>query len=162
MDNKLLTLEEALHQRENLRELGRTLVFTNGCFDLLHPGHLSYLAEAKHLGNALFVGLNSDSSARGLKGPKRPVNNEKDRALMLSGLYMVDAVVIFSEDTPVKLIEALKPDILVKGGDWAVKDIAGGEFTLSRGGKVLSLPFLPGYSSTALINKIAEAYGKVP
>jgi D-beta-D-heptose 7-phosphate kinase/D-beta-D-heptose 1-phosphate adenosyltransferase len=157
MPSKLLTLEEALILREKLRERGQTLVFTNGCFDILHPGHVCSLEDAKSQGGALFVGLNSDESARRLKGPQRPVNTEADRALMLSGLEATDAVIIFSEDTPLKLIEALQPDVLAKGGDWRPEDVVGGPETLARGGKVLSIPYRSGYSTTALISRIQSA-----
>jgi rfaE bifunctional protein nucleotidyltransferase chain/domain len=158
MKIKLNSLKEALVKREALKEQGQTLVFTNGCFDILHPGHLSYLSQARALGDALFIGLNSDESTKRLKGPKRPLNNEMDRAFMLSGLYMVDEVIIFSEDSPLNLIEALKPDVLVKGGDWQLDNIVGGKETIARGGKALSLPFLPGYSTTELIYRIVEVY----
>jgi D-beta-D-heptose 7-phosphate kinase/D-beta-D-heptose 1-phosphate adenosyltransferase len=158
MNTKILTLPEAIAKREAIREASGTLVFTNGCFDILHPGHLSYLAEARALGDALFVGLNSDESTRRLKGPKRPVNNERDRAYMLSGLYMVDAVVIFEEDTPFNLVEALKPDVVSKGGDWMTEEIVGGKETVARGGKVVSLPFAQGYSTTELIYRVIRAY----
>ncbi|MDR2405546.1 MAG: D-glycero-beta-D-manno-heptose 1-phosphate adenylyltransferase [Deltaproteobacteria bacterium] len=158
MKIKLNSLKEALVKREQLAEAGGSLVFTNGCFDLLHPGHLSYLSQARALGDALFIGLNSDDSTKRLKGPKRPVNNEMDRAYMLSGLYMVDSVIIFPEDTPLTLIEALKPDVVVKGGDWTVDNIVGGRETIARGGKAVSLPFLPGFSTTELIYRIVEVY----
>jgi rfaE bifunctional protein nucleotidyltransferase chain/domain len=133
---------------------------TNGCFDLLHPGHLKYLAEARALGDHLLAALNSDSSIRRLKGPRRPVRPQADRAQMLAGLEMVDSVVIFEEDTPSELIEKLRPDILVKGGDWPADQIAGGPQTLARGGRVLSLSLLDGYSTTNLIDRILDVYGR--
>ncbi|MDR2612145.1 MAG: D-glycero-beta-D-manno-heptose 1-phosphate adenylyltransferase [Deltaproteobacteria bacterium] len=158
--SKLLPLPEACGLRESLRRRGGTLVFTNGCFDLLHPGHLDYLARARGLGTALYVGLNSDASVRRLgKGPERPVCPEGDRALMLSGLSMIDAVIIFDEDTPLELIRRLEPDVLVKGGDWRQEDIVGSLEVLTRGGRVHSLPLLPGYSTTSLVERIRGSGG---
>jgi rfaE bifunctional protein nucleotidyltransferase chain/domain len=161
MKSKLLTLPEAKEKRAELKKKGASLVFTNGCFDILHPGHLSYLSEARALGGALFIGLNSDDSARRLKGPSRPVNTELDRAFMLSGLFMTDGVVLFADDTPLALIEALEPDIVVKGGDWPVEGIVGGKETIARGGKALSLPFEQGYSTTDLISRIIESHERL-
>ncbi|MFH1853779.1 MAG: D-glycero-beta-D-manno-heptose 1-phosphate adenylyltransferase [Candidatus Omnitrophota bacterium] len=133
------------------------IVFTNGCFDILHPGHVDYLSKAKALGDILIVGLNSDSSVRKLKGKCRPITPQNDRARVLSALESVDFVVIFSEPTPIRLIKALRPDVLVKGGDWAVKDIVGADFVQSRGGTVKSLPYLKGYSTKSIINKIKKS-----
>ncbi|MDR2353296.1 MAG: D-glycero-beta-D-manno-heptose 1-phosphate adenylyltransferase [Deltaproteobacteria bacterium] len=154
--SKLLDPEKALIIREELQKANKLYVFTNGCFDILHPGHLDYLASARALGDYLLVGLNGDASIRRLKGPVRPVNSEEDRAIMLSGLFMVDGVVIFSEDTPLELINYLNPDILVKGGDWGVDKIVGGKETIARGGKVISLPFVKGYSTSSLIKRIVD------
>ena len=140
-----------------LRANGKRIVFTNGCFDILHAGHVDYLSRAKRLGDILVVGLNSDSSVKKIKGKSRPVNKERDRAKVLSFLYCVDYISIFSEPTPERLIKELKPDILVKGGDWKIKDIAGGRFVMSYGGKVKRIPFVKGYSTTALIKKIEGA-----
>lgn len=155
---KIMTLTQALERRRDLACSGKSLVFTNGCFDLLHPGHLRYLTEARSLGDCLLVGLNSDRSVGAIKtpcgGPPRPICPEKVRAEMLAGLVMVDAVVIFEEDTPLDLIKTLEPDVLVKGGDWWVESIVGGDFVVGRGGKVLSLPLAPGFSSTAIIERI--------
>ncbi|MDR1036872.1 MAG: D-glycero-beta-D-manno-heptose 1-phosphate adenylyltransferase [Deltaproteobacteria bacterium] len=156
---KLISPEEASARRSGIRERGGALVFTNGCFDILHPGHLDYLARARELGSELFVGLNSDASVSRLKGPRRPVNNEGARALMLSGLWMVDAVVIFGEDTPLKLIRFLMPDVLAKGGDWKPEAIVGGPEVIAAGGRVMSLPFLEGYSTTSIIARILAADG---
>ncbi|MDR1165238.1 MAG: D-glycero-beta-D-manno-heptose 1-phosphate adenylyltransferase [Deltaproteobacteria bacterium] len=158
LQSKLLDAPQALSARRETLERGQTLVFTNGCFDILHAGHLNYLSQARGLGDFLWVGLNSDASVRRLKGPRRPINNEADRALMLSGLAVVDAVILFDEDDPLRLILSLKPDILVKGGDWPPEKIVGGRETLARGGKVLSLPLTPGQSTTNLIQKILETY----
>ena len=157
--DKILTVDQAVRRREELSSSGRTMVFTNGCFDLLHSGHLAYLSEAKALGDFLLVGLNGDLSVRRLKGPERPVRDERERALMLAALVMVDGVTIFGEDTPLALIEAVKPDFLVKGGDWACGDIVGGPETLARGGQVRSLTLKRGWSTTALIERILAAYG---
>ncbi len=155
--SKIMRLPEALLWRQRLAADGYRLVFTNGCFDLLHPGHLRYLAEAKSLGQALLVGLNSDRSITALKGPERPICPQAVRAEMLAGLAAVDAVVIFDELTPLKLIEALKPDILVKGGDWAVENMVGAKEVLAAGGQVKSLSLAEGFSSTALIERIKAA-----
>jgi D-beta-D-heptose 7-phosphate kinase/D-beta-D-heptose 1-phosphate adenosyltransferase len=159
---KILTLEGAIETKLHLTDSGQKMVFTNGCFDLLHPGHLRYLDQARSLGDYLFVGLNSDESIRRLKGPGRPVRNQDERAEMLAGLTMVDGLAIFDEDTPLAMILALKPDFLVKGGDWAVGDIVGGQEVLSYGGQVRSLTLEKGYSTTALIEKIAKAGGPGP
>jgi rfaE bifunctional protein nucleotidyltransferase chain/domain len=144
----------ALWVRE-LQATGKQAVFTNGCFDLLHPGHVSYLEQARSLGDALIVGLNTDASVTRLaKGPGRPVMPETDRARVLAALACVDRVVLFDEDTPLALITLLNPDILVKGGDYPLHTIVGREVVLGRGGLVLALPFLSGYSTTALIDRI--------
>jgi rfaE bifunctional protein nucleotidyltransferase chain/domain len=130
------------------------VVFTNGCFDILHVGHTRYLRDARALGDLLVVGLNSDASVRRLKGPQRPIQVESDRAELLASLTMVDFVVVFDEDTPDAVIEKISPDILVKGGDWPVEKIAGSKFVLAKGGEVKSLPFHPGHSTTSLIERI--------
>ena len=131
-----------------------TLVFTNGVFDILHAGHVQYLERAAQLGTHLIVALNSDASVRKLKGPTRPVNPLKDRMRVLAGLEAVSFVTSFSSNTPLSLIQKIKPDILCKGGDWQVKDIVGADFVLDRGGKVYSLPFLKGRSTTKVIDII--------
>lgn len=135
----------------------KKVVFTNGCFDLLHVGHVRYLQEAKALGDLLIVGLNSDSSVSKLKGPDRPVQNQEDRKEILSALKCVDYVVIFDEETPLKLIETVKPDVLVKGGDWTVDKIVGSQFVLSNGGQVKSLPFHQGRSTSSIIQKVLKS-----
>jgi rfaE bifunctional protein nucleotidyltransferase chain/domain len=137
-----------------LRESGGRLVFTNGCFDLLHPGHVSYLEAARSLGDALVVGLNSDASVRRLKGSERPINPEGDRAAMLAALRAVDAVVIFDEDTPVRLLREVSPAVYVKGGDYRVEDLPEADVAREIGAEVELLPFEPGYSTTALIERI--------
>ena len=132
------------------------LVFTNGCFDILHVGHSRYLAQARALGNALVVGLNSDDSVRRLKGKERPVVPCEERREMLLALKAVDYVIIFDEDTPQKLIEQVRPDVLVKGGDWPVEKIVGHEFVQSYGGTVKSLPYIPGASTTDIIARVKK------
>ena len=134
-----------------------TVVFTNGCFDLLHAGHIDLLRRAKKLGTRLVVGINSDESVRKIKGPDRPFTSQDERAELLSAISVVDEVVIFDEPTPERLIKDLKPDILVKGGDWKVDEIIGSDFVLASGGQVVSLPFLDGYSSSLIVDKIRGA-----
>ncbi len=136
------------------RAAGEKVVFTNGCFDLLHYGHLHYLADARDLADRLVVGLNSASSVRRLKGPTRPINDELTRTHLLAALEGVDMVVIFEDDTPLELIHLVRPDILVKGGDWKPEQIVGSDFVLAQGGQVLSLPFVTGYSTTNIEQKI--------
>jgi rfaE bifunctional protein nucleotidyltransferase chain/domain len=153
--DKLSAWEDAARWVRSLQAQGRKVVFTNGCFDLLHPGHVAYLEEARSLGDALVVGVNTDASAARLrKGPGRPVTPEHDRARVLAALACVDRVVLFGEDTPLALITALGPDVLVKGGDYALGEIVGREVVEARGGRVLALPFVPGYSTTQLIDRI--------
>lgn len=130
------------------------IVFTNGCFDLVHPGHVAYLDAARRLGDRLVVGLNTDASVRRLKGPSRPLVAEHDRALVIAALAAVDVVTLFDEDTPAELISALQPDVLVKGGDYARADIVGRDTVEARGGEVHVIPYLPGYSTTELIRQI--------
>ncbi|MAX66480.1 MAG: D-glycero-beta-D-manno-heptose 1-phosphate adenylyltransferase [Bacteriovoracaceae bacterium] len=141
--------QQFLSERKN-----KKVVFTNGCFDILHRGHISYLNEAKSLGDILVLGLNSDESVKRLKGPTRPVNNEQDRKFVLENLKSIDYVFIFTEDTPYNLISKIKPDILVKGGDWKIDQIVGSDIVLSYGGEVKSLNFIDGFSTTKTINKI--------
>ena len=136
------------------QQMGHEVVFTNGCFDVLHVGHIHYLAEAKSLGKYLVVGINGDDSVRRLKGADRPYNHQMDRALLLAALEMVDAVTIFDQDTPLELITHLSPDLLVKGGDYTVDQIVGAAHVLSRGGQVHSLQFVEGYSTSKMAEKI--------
>lgn len=138
----------------SLRAGGRRIVFTNGVFDILHPGHVRYLQQARALGDALIVGLNADASVRRNKGPERPVNDEQERAEILAALECVDAVVIFGEDTPADIIKAIQPDILVKGADWAEDAIVGRETVEARGGKVVRVPIEQGFSTTGIVEKI--------
>lgn len=152
---KVLALPALRRRLAGHRRAGQRIVFTNGVFDLLHPGHVRYLRAARRLGDLLVVGLNSDRSVRRLaKGPERPVVRERDRAEVLAALEMVDYVVIFGQDTPYELIEALRPDVLVKGGDWTVDRIVGADLVQARGGTVESLRFAPGYSTTGIVRKI--------
>ncbi|MBT5419524.1 MAG: D-glycero-beta-D-manno-heptose 1-phosphate adenylyltransferase [Candidatus Cloacimonetes bacterium] len=156
MNNKLKTWEEITDISRKLKEQSKTIVFTNGCFDILHAGHAKYLAEAKKLGNILILGLNSDSSVKRLKGNDRPVNNEQDRAVVLSALCSVSYIVVFDEDTPYELINNIKPNILVKGGDWKPEDIVGHDIVSSYNGRVMSLSFIEGKSTTDIVNKLRE------
>jgi D-beta-D-heptose 7-phosphate kinase/D-beta-D-heptose 1-phosphate adenosyltransferase len=149
-----LTLPDLEKRLAQWRIIGNTVVFTNGCFDILHAGHIASLTEAAQHGDILIVGLNADASIKGLKGANRPVNDENARALLLASLVMVDAVVLFSEPTPLELILSIKPDVLVKGGDYKVEDIAGAKEILSWGGKVIINPIVEGFSTTSIINKI--------
>jgi D-beta-D-heptose 7-phosphate kinase/D-beta-D-heptose 1-phosphate adenosyltransferase len=151
---EILSWTQAADRRKSLAEAGRTLVFTNGCFDLLHPGHLRYLAEARALGDCLLVGLNSDRSVRALKGPARPILGEAVRAEMLAGLAAVDAVTLFDQPTPLELITLLAPDVLVKGGDWSPDKIVGADVVSGRGGIVKSLSLAEGFSTTGLLELI--------
>jgi D-beta-D-heptose 7-phosphate kinase/D-beta-D-heptose 1-phosphate adenosyltransferase len=150
----LVTEAELLRMIVQARHLGETIVMTNGCFDVLHAGHVAYLEEAKSLGDRLIVAVNDDASVRRLKGEQRPVNPLPDRMAVLAGLAAVDWVVPFSEDTPARLIAALRPDILVKGGDYRPEDIAGAKDVLANGGEVRVLAFRDGYSSTRIIERL--------
>ena len=151
----MVELPELLDRLAALRSAGKRIVFTNGCYDILHPGHVDLLARTKALGDVLVLGLNSDESVkRQGKGDDRPVNPYPVRAFVLAHLESVDFVIRFDDDTPAQLIEAVQPDVLVKGGDWPVERIVGRETVQRRGGEVVSLPLLEGYSTTALIEKI--------
>ncbi len=154
--DKLKSIDELRGLLERHRAAGERVVFTNGCFDLLHPGHIRYLREAAALGDLLVVAINSDASVRRLKGPRRPLQPEGERAEILDALEMVRYVTIFGEDTPLEVITALRPQVLVKGGDWAVDQIVGRDVVEAGGGRVYSLPFAPGYSTSELIRKVME------
>ena len=156
---KLLQRSELIEARHSLRRQGRTVVFTNGCFDLLHPGHVRFLSEARALGEALIVGINSDRAVRVLKGAGRPILNEYERAEVLAALEAVDYITVFDEETPRELIASLLPDVLVKGGDWPIDGIVGREEVESAGGRVLSLPYLEGSSTSEIIEKIRKTCG---
>lgn len=156
--SKIMQPDIARRQIAAWRIKSDRIVFTNGCFDLLHPGHVHYLADAKDLGHRLVVGINSDTSVQRLKGEGRPVQDQASRALVVAGLYAVDAVVIFEEDTPLELIQLLEPDVLAKGGDWSKDQIVGAGFVERKGGEVHSLPFHQGHSSTAIIKRIGANF----
>jgi D-beta-D-heptose 7-phosphate kinase/D-beta-D-heptose 1-phosphate adenosyltransferase len=151
---KILSSRQLRPLLESARAQGKTVVFTNGCFDIIHRGHVEYLAKARALGDILVVGLNSDASVRRIKEKGRPVFPEGDRAVVLAALAAVDYVVIFDEDTPLSLIEELRPQVLVKGGDWREEDIVGAREVKSWGGRVVSVSYLEGYSTTGVIRAI--------
>jgi len=156
--HKIVDPATAAARARAVQAAGGQVVFTNGCFDLLHAGHVRYLGQARALGDLLILGLNSDASVRGLdKGPERPIVPQAQRAEVVAGLLAVDLVVIFDQPTPLELIQALAPDVLVKGGDWPVDSIVGHEFVLARGGRVLSIPLVAGLSTTSLARRIAGA-----
>jgi D-beta-D-heptose 7-phosphate kinase/D-beta-D-heptose 1-phosphate adenosyltransferase len=153
--SRILTRDQAVSYAGRLRNEGRVIVFTNGVFDLLHPGHVRYLTQARHHGDALIVAINSDASVRRLsKGPDRPLNPEHERAEVLAALSAVDAVVIFDEDTPLEIVTALQPDVLVKGGDWAADAIVGRDVVEARGGRVVRIPVVEGYSTSAMLQRL--------
>jgi len=157
--DKIWSRRLAAQKAQDLHTAGKRIVFTNGCFDLLHPGHVHYLEEASLLGDFLVVGLNADQSVRSLdKSPSRPIQDEDARARVLAALASVGAVVLFDEATPLELIREVAPDILVKGADYRPEDIVGYDIVKARGGEVLTIPFLPGYSTTALEKKILQAH----
>jgi len=157
-ENKILRIDEATTQIEDWQRAGQKVVFTNGCFDIVHLGHIDYLEKAHALGDRLVLGLNTDASVSKLKGPLRPVVNEYARGRLMAALSFVDAVILFDEPTPTELIEALKPDILVKGDDYTVETIAGADFVLNNGGEVKTIALVKGYSTSALIEKIKQGY----
>ena len=157
MDAKILrSLDELRRVRAQLREAGRRLVFTNGCFDILHVGHVRYLSEARRLGDALLVAINNDASVRALKGEGRPVMNEEERAELLAALASVDYVTVFDDVSPRSLIAEILPDVLVKGGDYALEEIHGREEVEGAGGRVVALPFVEGASTTGIIERIKK------
>jgi len=156
----VLTVPEAVAFVESRRRLGQRIVFTNGVFDLLHPGHVRYLQAARREGDALVVGINSDRSVRTNKGPSRPIMPEHERAEVLEALTCVDAVVVFHEETPAVIIEALKPDVLVKGADWAADAIVGRDTVEARGGKVVRMPIESGWSTSAIIERARSGSGR--
>ena len=151
--NKILSLPALLRKLPALRRQGKTIAFTNGCFDLLHKGHVLYLEQARKLGDILVVAINGDDSVRRLKGPSRPINTLADRMEVMAGLQSVDFVTWFDEDTPLAIIETLRPDVLVKGGDWKSDQIVGSAEVRSWGGKVRSLKYVPGKSTTEMIER---------
>lgn len=156
----IIKLPELVQVVNRLKQEGKRVVFTNGCFDIIHMGHVLYLKKAREYGDVLVAGLNSDVSVKIIKGDKRPVVPEAERAEVLSSIRFVDYVVIFNEPDPYKTIEAIKPDVLVKGGDWAVENIIGRDVVESFGGKVYNIPYIEGPSSTNIIEEIIKRYGK--
>lgn len=160
MQDKLALLQSKIIKKDDIAQLlsiwnfkNEKIVFTNGCFDVLHRGHVHYLAKASELGSKLIIGLNSDSSVRRLKGENRPINDEESRAVVLASLSFIDAIVYFEEDTPFNLIKSIQPDVLVKGGDYEIKDIVGYDIVTNKGGDVVTIDFVNGFSSTSIIKK---------
>ena len=158
LESKIKTLKEIQTLFPRLKAKGKSIVFTNGCFDILHYGHVKYLQEAKQKGDILIVAVNADSSIRRIKGRNRPIVSEKNRVRMIAALEGVDYVILFTEVTPLKVIKAVKPDILVKGADWKKAEIAGADFVRSYGGRVLTVPLVKNQSTTNLIRKIAKTF----
>lgn len=155
--SKIKTIKALKKELAHLKKSGKKIVFTNGCFDILHYGHVSYLKRAGNFGDILIIGLNTDASVRKIKGSARPVNKELDRAGVLAALQCVDYIVLFGEDTPEALIKSIAPDVLVKGGDWKKKDIVGSKQVIKNGGKVFSVPFVKGHSTSGLIKRLKDA-----
>lgn len=158
INSKIKTLAKLRKIISRLKTKGETIVFTNGCFDLLHYGHIKYLEDAKRKGDILVLAVNRDASVRRIKGTKRPIVNEKDRVRIVAALESVDYVVLFKEDTPIKIIKLLKPDILVKGADWNRNNMVGRDFVLSYGGRISTIKLVKGRSTTNLIRKIAKLF----
>jgi rfaE bifunctional protein nucleotidyltransferase chain/domain len=154
--DKIQTLPALKSTVNKWQSEGKKVVFTNGVFDLLHIGHISYLAKAAELGHKLIIGLNADSSVKRIKGESRPVNDQNSRSILLAALFFVDGIVVFEEDTPLDLISFLLPDILVKGADYTVENIVGAKEVIANGGEVKTITFVEGYSSTSIINKIKD------
>ncbi|MGN6803856.1 MAG: D-glycero-beta-D-manno-heptose 1-phosphate adenylyltransferase [Ginsengibacter sp.] len=159
LKERIFTREELQQEVTRLRLKSKTIAFTNGVFDILHEGHIAVLAEAASFADVLIVGVNSDSSVKKLKGDDRPVNGQDSRALIIASLIMVDAVVIFDEETPIELIKMIKPDVLVKGGDYTIETMVGAEEVLANGGRVEFIPFREGFSTTNIIKKISGKQG---
>ena len=157
---KFIGLPELLEKVRELKEKGLRIVFTNGCFDLLHPGHIVYLQAARQLGDVLIVGLNSDRSVREIKGESRPILAEEERAAILSGLESVSFITVFDESTPLNLIKSIMPDVLVKGGDWGLHEIVGRKEVEAAGGKVVALPYAAGYSTSEIVERILRKNSK--
>ncbi len=157
MNSKIKSLKAITGISKKLLRSGKKTVFTNGCFDILHYGHVKYLSDCKKKGTKLIVGLNSDSSVRKIKGSSRPITAQNDRARILASLSMVDYVVIFHEKTPERLIKAIKPSVLAKGGDWKKNEIVGSAFVEKNGGRTARIPFVPGYSTTKIIERLKNA-----
>lgn len=158
IEQKIFTLPQVLARISAWRTTGKTIAFTNGCFDILHEGHIFSLSQAASEADFLVVGVNSDNSTKRLKGPERPVNTEQSRALLLASLVVVDAVVIFEEDTPLHLIQAVMPDVLVKGGDYTIAQVVGSREVMANGGRVMINPIVEGFSTTGIIGKIKSSF----
>lgn len=156
IDQKIMSIEQAKAFMQACKVTGKTVAFTNGCFDILHPGHLYSLAQTAKEADYLLVGLNSDASVKRLKGPERPINSTESRATVLANLVLIDAVVVFEEDTPLDLIKTLLPDVLVKGGDYTIDTIVGAKEVIANGGKVIINPIVEGFSTTNIIEKIKK------
>ncbi|HYF30111.1 MAG TPA: D-glycero-beta-D-manno-heptose 1-phosphate adenylyltransferase [Chitinophagaceae bacterium] len=156
IQQKIFTADELVRRIAQWHFLGKSVAFTNGCFDILHRGHIYSLSQAAAEADCLIVGLNSDASTRGLKGPGRPVNDENSRALIIASLLMVDAVVLFEEETPLNLITTLKPDVMVKGGDYTIDSIVGAKEVMAYGGRVVINPIIEGFSTTGIIQKLSK------
>jgi len=157
LNTKIYSLEELKNQVNAWKQAGEEVVFTNGCFDIIHRGHIEVLAQTADLGNKLIIGINSDSSIQKLKGKNRPIIEEQSRAILLASFSFVDAVVLFSEETPLNLISTLKPDVLAKGGDYEINTIVGHKVVQENGGQVILVPFVDGFSSTTIIDKIKKS-----
>lgn len=155
--DKILTPEQLLDKLKEWKEQGQKIVFTNGCFDLLHLGHVDYLEKARQLGDKLVLGLNTDASISKIKGPSRPLQDEMSRARVMASLLFVDAVVLFDNDTPLELIKAVQPDILVKGDDYSIENIVGQDIVMAKGGEVKTVPLVKGYSTTNIVKKIERS-----
>lgn len=160
LKSKIFTLQTIYHQLNIWRFLQQKIVFTNGCFDILHLGHLDYLSKAANMGNKLIIGLNSDKSTQKLKGNTRPINDELTRSHLLASLFFVDAVIVFDQQTPEDLINRLKPDVLVKGADYTIANIVGANSVIGNGGSVATIPFIEGYSTSAIEKRIVDAHKK--
>lgn len=156
--SKIITLTEATQLVDRWKLQQQSIVFTNGCFDIVHIGHIDYLEKARNLGNKLVLGLNTDNSIRRIKGENRPIVEQNARARVMAALEFVDAVVLFDEDTPLRLIQTIKPDILVKGDDYTLKNIIGADFVIDNGGKVETIPLVKGFSTSNIIEKIKTIY----
>jgi rfaE bifunctional protein nucleotidyltransferase chain/domain len=154
INEKICTLDMLKYKLNVWRFKDQKIVFTNGCFDIIHRGHIDYLSKASDLGNVLIVGMNSDSSTKNLKGPNRPINDEYSRAMIMASLHFVDAVILFDEPTPYNLINFIQPDVLVKGADYTIEQIAGFDIVLAKGGKVITIELLPGFSTSAIEARI--------
>ncbi len=155
---KIKTQDELIPILNDLKKNSRRIVFTNGCFDILHVGHIRYLKEAKGYGDILVVAVNSDSSVKSIKGDKRPIVSQSERAEVVAALEMVDYVTMFDEDTPYNIIKKLQPDVLIKGGDWTIDKIVGRDIVEARGGKVIAIPFIEGASTTGIVERVLDRY----